>query len=300
MIFSILIANYNNGHFIHDCFASILNQSYQDFEVIIVDDASTDNSVAVIEQLIRDDKRFKLYHNDKNRGCGYTKRRCVELATGDVCGFVDPDDAIVADAIETMVMVHQKHEDASIVSSKYYFTDLNLTITKACAHGEKIPENTSYLVYGNGAITHFATFKMDCYRKSLGLNPSYKRAVDQDLYYLLEEQGKTVFVDRFLYLYRIQKNSISANQNEFKAKYWHYKAQYDAYIRRKKMSITSYNLTRFQIQHLKEEFLINRMQYETKQQHYSKKYYFLFLSLINLPFYHLKYKMLCFFKMDYC
>ena len=60
MLFSILIANYNNGHFFNDCFQSIINQTYQNFEVIVVDDGSTDDSVNIIKQLIISDKRFKL------------------------------------------------------------------------------------------------------------------------------------------------------------------------------------------------------------------------------------------------
>ena len=58
MKFSILIANYNNGKFFQDCYKSILQQTYQNWEVVILDDASTDNSVEVIKNIIQ--KRFLI------------------------------------------------------------------------------------------------------------------------------------------------------------------------------------------------------------------------------------------------
>ena len=93
MLFSILVANYNNGHFFQDCYQSILSQTYTNWEVIIVDDCSTDESVSVIKQIIGVDDRFKLIENTKNYGCGYTKNKCVQNAKGDILGFLDPDDS---------------------------------------------------------------------------------------------------------------------------------------------------------------------------------------------------------------
>ena len=103
MLFSILIAHYNNYNYFLDCYKSILAQEYQNFEVIIVDDCSTDDSFVKLQELLKTDSRFKLYKNEQNRGVGYTKRRCAELANGDVCGFVDPDDALKENAIQSAV-----------------------------------------------------------------------------------------------------------------------------------------------------------------------------------------------------
>src|SRR6266567_1565920 len=102
MKFSILIANYNNGRFFKDCYNSILAQTYINWEVIIVDDGSTDDSVEAIKNIINMDKRFHFYINNQNKGCGFTKRKCVEVASGDICGFVDPDDALLPNALKKM------------------------------------------------------------------------------------------------------------------------------------------------------------------------------------------------------
>lgn len=74
MKFSILTAHYNNGRYLQQCYESIQKQTFQDFEWIIVDDASTDDSVVLIQNLIRHEPRAKLYLSDKNRGVGYTKK----------------------------------------------------------------------------------------------------------------------------------------------------------------------------------------------------------------------------------
>ncbi|MDP3358921.1 MAG: glycosyltransferase family A protein [Lutibacter sp.] len=190
MLFSILIANYNNGHFFKDCYQSILAQTYTNWEAIIVDDGSTDDSVAVIKKIIGDDIRFKIFLNKENKGCGFTKNRCAVLATGEISGFLDPDDALNVDALELMVALHKKHEDVAIITSKYELVDLEMNFIDYGFHGGAIHENKSYLTCGYWAMTHFATFKQNKYIQTIGIDPKMKRAVDQDLYYKMEEQGQ--------------------------------------------------------------------------------------------------------------
>jgi glycosyltransferase involved in cell wall biosynthesis len=80
----------------------------------------------LIQNIIGDDTRFKFYQNSENKGCGFTKRRCAELATGEICAFLDPDDAITEEALTIMVAEHEKFPNASMVYSKHYFCDENL------------------------------------------------------------------------------------------------------------------------------------------------------------------------------
>lgn len=284
MKFSILIASYNNGHFIKDCFDSILHQTYQNFEVIIVDDASTDNSLAVISELIQNDSRFKLFVNEKNGGCGYTKRRCVELATGEICGFLDPDDSITNNAVAVMIDAHQSKPNVAIVSSKFYITDLQLNRVSESQQGQKIPENKSFLTFGKGAVTHFCSFKRKDYLKTEGINPKLKRAVDLDLYYKMEEVGDHFFVDAFLYNYRINPNSISANQNVYKASYWAIVASEAAFERRlKSKTVQKSDYDLFILD--KRFYLIQRMKRAVNTKKYCNKYY-LFFELLKIDFKH--------------
>lgn len=290
-LFSILVAQYNNGHFFKDCYQSILEQTYTNWEVIIVDDASTDDSIEVIRELIQNDTRFKLVLNDKNYGCGYTKRKCAELSVGNICGFLDPDDTLEAFALEKMVATHLIHPDFSIVTSKYNMVDLELNIISQANHVQKIPNGYSFLTFGGGSMTHFATFKSLFYKKTYGIDAKFKRAVDQDLYYKLEEVGKHFFLDEVLYNYRINDNSISANQNLYKAQYWNHVAMQDAYIRRKKNNDkTIANFTEDEFKKLEYNYFKRRLQFATNRKRYLSKYYFLLKICCIIPFFQLKYK----------
>lgn len=284
MSFSILIANYNNGAFFEACFDSILNQSHKDFEVIIVDDASTDNSVALISELIANDNRFKFYQNEKNKGCGYTKHKCATLANTEICAFLDPDDALVSNAVEVMINAFKANPNAVLISSKYYLTDIDLNVTGPSIHGEKIPQNETFLTYGKGAVTHFAAFKRAAYIQSKGIDPTFKRAVDQDLYLKLEEQGTIAFVDEYLYYYRINDNSISANNNIFKAQYWHNIAMEAAYKRR--LENKTINVAQMQsFVNFKRDYSIRRIKRCVQLKRYFNKYYL----LMDLLLFDLKY-----------
>ena len=139
MLFSLLIANYNNGDYFKQCYQSIISQTYKDIEIIIVDDASTDNSLEIISTLIEGDHRFKLFVNSQNKGCGYTKNRCATLGNGEVMGFLDPDDRLKNNAIELMVNAHLEYSDVSIVTSKYEFLEKSIISNQ----GSKIPDGSS-------------------------------------------------------------------------------------------------------------------------------------------------------------
>lgn len=231
MLFSLLIANYNNGIFFQDCFNSIINQTYTNWEVIIVDDNSSDDSFYAINQLTKYDSRFKLYKNDENKGCGFTKRRCVELATGEVCGFLDPDDSLDCDALDLMIKSHNHHKDKALIHSTFTFCDERLQKGTNYQLAKQV-EITPCFTNLDYAVTAFSSFKIKYYLKTEGINACLKRAVDQDLYLKLSEVGSFYFVDKPLYNYRIHGGGIASGNNH-RALYWHLKVIADAERRRK-------------------------------------------------------------------
>ena len=126
-LFSVLIANYNNGKYLMEAIESVRQQTYTNWEIILVDDGSTDNSADLYKELQKDE-RIHIFFNDENKGCGYTKRRCVELAQGELCGFLDADDALTTDALQEMVQAHKDNEDAGLIHSRYYESSKDLEI----------------------------------------------------------------------------------------------------------------------------------------------------------------------------
>lgn len=234
-LFSVLIANYNNGRYIEDAINSVLQQTYTNWEIVIVDDASTDNSLQILEKH-QSDSRIKFFVNEQNRGCGYTKRRCAELASGEVCGFVDPDDAITENAVELMIQAHLANSEVSMVYSRFWHCNEKLEKVSESFYQTQITAPDTYLTVQTGKVSHFVSFKRAAYNKTEGISAEYTRAVDQDLYLKLEEAGEILFINHALYYYREHLNGISNFHNTDKAFAWGILAKVDA-CRRRKISV---------------------------------------------------------------
>ena len=228
-LFSVLMANYNNGKYIEEAIDSICKQTYTNWEIVIVDDGSTDDSLEILAKY-RSDARFKIVANAENLGCGGAKRRAVKEASGELAGFLDPDDILYPEALEIMVKEHLKHPKASLIYSTAYFCDEELNPTEKLSWVGPIPEGKSNLHVSKAGP--FASFKVAKYRETEGIDPHLRRAVDQDLYYRLEEVGDTIYIDQPLYLYRVHAGGISTLNNVIKAKRWGFYAKKEAYLRR--------------------------------------------------------------------
>lgn len=92
-LFSIVIANYNHALYITECITSVIQQTFSDFECIIVDDGSTDESVLIAQALIEVDTRFKLV-TQKNSGVAQARNTGMQSATGNYLIFLDSDDLL--------------------------------------------------------------------------------------------------------------------------------------------------------------------------------------------------------------
>ena len=231
-LFSILMANYNNGRYLQEAIDSVLAQTYSNWEIVLVDDKSTDGSQAIYDKYVSD-SRFKIYFNDGNRGCGYTKRRCADLASGELCAYLDPDDALMPTALETMVREHP--ECSLIYSTAYrYSGDRNGDLIVWDYVGA-IPAGKDFIVYRKKLVFHFAAFKKQAYDRTGGTDPFFKADVDRDLYLRLEEVGELRHIPVPLYLYRTNNvNSISIGSKAADTRAYHYSVvcQLDAICRR--------------------------------------------------------------------
>ncbi|WP_226063792.1 glycosyltransferase [Kaistella polysaccharea] len=222
-IFSLLIAHYNNAEFFKDCYKSILEQNYENYEVIILDDFSDVNQYHLVQSIIRGDPRFQIYRNAENKGIGYTKRKLVELSSGDICGFLDPDDALEINAINIMTQTHLAHPEVGLVYSNFTVCDENLNRVKI-KYAKQIYDLDEKYYNLQTEISHFATFKKSIYKKTLGIDSYLKIAEDKDLYMKMCEVAPVKYIDVNLYLYRIHDGGISTNKNEEKAFFWHFVA----------------------------------------------------------------------------
>lgn len=213
--FSVLMANFNNGRYIQEAIDSVLAQTFTNWEIVLVDDASTDDSREVFERY-SEDPRFRIFHNETNKGCGYTKRKCIELAEGELCGFVDSDDALMPNALEVMVQAHRVHPECSLIYSTCYRysgdKDAEMPIWDFIG---EIPASSDFLIYHKKLVSHFVSFKKCFYNRTVGMDASLRCAEDRDLYYKLEEVGRLLHIPVPLYYYRVNNdNSVSIGTEE--------------------------------------------------------------------------------------
>ena len=91
---SVIIPNYNKSKYVKETILSVLNQDYKDWECIIIDDFSSDNSVSVISNLIKNEKRFHLMKNSSNCGANFSRNIGLKKSKGDFVMFLDADDIL--------------------------------------------------------------------------------------------------------------------------------------------------------------------------------------------------------------
>lgn len=114
---SIIVPMYNIGAFACSCVSSLLAQTYANIEIIIVDDGSTDNTIQLIERVVQDDSRVKIFHKD-NGGLSSARNFGVERCVGDYITFVDGDDVLDSRMIELLVKIALEKEVA-LVTCRY-------------------------------------------------------------------------------------------------------------------------------------------------------------------------------------
>ena len=120
-LISIIVPVYNVEKYIEKCIDSIINQTYKNLEIILVDDGSKDNSGKICDEYSKKDSRIKVIHK-VNGGLSDARNHGLQIATGDYIGFVDSDDYIAEDMFETLYnLSEEKNADISIVSFYEYY-----------------------------------------------------------------------------------------------------------------------------------------------------------------------------------
>lgn len=115
---SVLITVYNKGQYLDQCIDSVVKQNYQNWELILVDDGSTDNSLAIAQKWLDKDTRIRLVQQDHQGACA-ARNRVIELARGDYYFFLDADDFLNKDCLSKL---HQaiKEEKVDVAAANYY------------------------------------------------------------------------------------------------------------------------------------------------------------------------------------
>lgn len=221
---SIVISTFNGEKYILECLKSITNQSEENFEVIIINDGSVDNTSKIIEDYIKEDNRFSLY-NQKNKGMGGSLNFAIDLAKSNIIFRIDDDDIMEPNRLERQLEFLNKNKDVSFSSSFYKLIDSDGKVIgkkkSELVNFEKVKEKINKdIVLG---ILHPGTvfYKKDFLNVG-GYRPYFWPCEDIDLWSRFIEKGYKLKVQQeYLMKYRIHKKSISmgdfySNEIQFK------------------------------------------------------------------------------------
>jgi glycosyltransferase involved in cell wall biosynthesis len=138
---SIIIASFNKERFISETISSVIDQSFQNWELLIVDDCSTDQTISVIRSFFEKDKRIKLFVNAKNSGANYSRNLGIREAKGAYLIFLDADDLLASDCLAKryQYMTANRELDFSVFSMGVFKTKVGDSHFKWVPHTKNAP-----------------------------------------------------------------------------------------------------------------------------------------------------------------
>lgn len=206
---SILIPTYNTEKFIKATLQSVQNQTFSNWEMILVDDASTDQTVAIIEEFAQNDNRIKLFRLEKNSGNGFARNIALEKASGKYIAYLDADDLWFPEKLEKQIRF-LKTKNLPFTFSFYDCIDDDGNDLKRRVE-TPVPLTYNQLFFCNYVGNLTAIYDAEFFGK-IKLESSQKRQ-DWRLWLTILKQIKTAeAIPESLAFYRIRKDSISSSK----------------------------------------------------------------------------------------
>ncbi|MEA5602555.1 CHAT domain-containing protein [Nostoc sp. UHCC 0252] len=210
-LISIVIVNYNRESYLGVAIASVLAQTWQDLELLIWDDGSTDGSVAIAHAYAQQDGRVRVIEAH-HQGCTAALKAAINVTKGTYFGIVDSDDILASTALAKTAKVLSSYPETGFVYTDYLNIDQH---SKVIGYGHRcsIPYSRE------GILVNFMTFHFRLIRRSVydqvgGISKSFLCAHDYDLCLRLSEVAQVRRVLEPLYLYRNHSQSISVTRRK--------------------------------------------------------------------------------------
>lgn len=216
---SVLIPVYNAEKYLTEAINSVLSQTFSNFELICIDDGSTDNSLSILESFAKQDARVRIYSNVGNKGIAYTATKLAKLARGQYLAKMDADDVMVTDRLAKQVSFLQANPDIVVVGGQCILID---------AQGREVGKKV------------LPTLHRDIYRQIFALNSMHQPTVminttlvpknalvydsavtpvdDYDMFFRLFEYGDFANLEDIVLKYRVygESSTMKNIKNTFK------------------------------------------------------------------------------------
>lgn len=217
MKFSVLVSNYNYAHYLKEAVQSVLNQSYTNYEIIIVDDGSTDSSNQVIKQLqqIAPEKIDAIFQ--KNQGQGAAFNTAFKASSGDIIAFLDADDIWLPNKLKQIVDVFTNKSEVVGIMHPLNLIDSNGNVISEAKQGWIPDEKLSDIILKTGNAWYYPPTSGLVYHRSIleqvfPIDPiKWRLCVDGCLVFCTAFLGKVVGLNEVLGSYRIHGSNNHAN-----------------------------------------------------------------------------------------
>lgn len=212
---SVIIPCYNRAHLLPECIKSVLAQTFTDFEIIVIDDGSTDNTREVA-------LTFPVkYQWQENQGPPGARNRGIELSQGEYITFLDSDDALLERTLEKDVEVLERYPAAAFSHGQVYNMDekgnvfgLEKPRTKEAGLRDGIEEIRDLLAYGNHVISSTIMIRRSCLESVGRCDPAYRLgSVDLNLWINLARRYPVVYIAEPLAKFRMHAQSFCAGRD---------------------------------------------------------------------------------------
>lgn len=208
-LISIIMAAYNTEKTIEQAINSVLSQTYTNFELLVVNDCSTDRTAELVKSIAAKDSRVRLISNVKNSGVSYTRKHGLEEAKGSWIAILDSDDAWEPEKLEKQIVL-QRRTNADLLFTGSAFMDSEGHPIDWCLHA---PKEVTYrqLLKQNVLSNSSALVRKELYAKYYAIGDGMHE--DFAIWLSILKEGKKAYgVDEPLLIYRIAKSSKSGNK----------------------------------------------------------------------------------------
>ena len=209
---SVLMSVFNQAAFLLDAVASILEQTYRDFEFIIINDASTDSSPEQLEQMRLQDTRIRLFHNAQNLGLTRSLNLGLEFVQGIYIARMDADDIALAERLEKQVAFMDRHTEIGVCGT--WVQTMGETSRSVWQYPTDDQSIRCHLLF-ESALAHPSVMLRRSLLKSVALtyDPTFRYAQDYEFWTRLSQKTQLANIPEVLIYYRVHSEQVGKTQS---------------------------------------------------------------------------------------
>lgn len=205
---SIVLPTYNGKKYIEKSIKSIIGQTYEDIELIVVDDCSTDGTDVLLDAYAKKDLRIHVIHNEVNKKLPASLNIGFSIARGEYFTWTSDDNYYTLDAIEEMVNYLKEHSDTALVYADFRMVDENDVVIKEVIHEKKTD------LYGGNCVGACFLYKRKVHEVLKGYNEKLFLVEDYDFWLRAGLKFKLGVLNKKLYFYRVHEESLTGTRKQ--------------------------------------------------------------------------------------